>query len=142
MAALKNVVKKTYCEALVKVTANTTADTSTITLATDLLAASEQLITTANGYPATIAPLVNIAGVVWTGAANTEITIVRNSIRIFTLQANAAGFLDFGGQLFPPDSIQNDQNIVVTFTGQGEVWLRLRKVAGYKSTDALSIQNS
>ena len=134
MAIAKTIIKKTYGEALVKVAGP--AGSATISLATDLLSTNSEL---EDGGT----PTVNIAAVTWTGAANAVITITRNSVIVMTLNAGASGFLDFGGQIFPPDPIGNTSDIVVTISGgQAECWIRLRKVSGYKNTDALTTQNS
>ena len=122
MAVVKTVLKNVNQEAVVKVAG--TADAATIDLSTDLVASTQAL----DGNTQT----VNIVGLVWTGAANGIITITRNSVVIATLQANAAGALDFAGQQMIPETIGNTQDIVVTISGaQAECWLRLRKVSGY-----------
>ena len=134
MATVKTIFKKTYGEALVKVAG--TASEETISLATDLLSTNSEL---EDGGT----PTVNIAAVAWTGVPTGVITITRNSIIVMTLNAGASGFLDFGGQIFPPDPIENTSDIVVTISGgQAECWIRLRKVSGYVNTDALTTQNS
>ena len=110
--------------AVVKV-AGADAD-ATIDLKTDLLRSTEVL----DGSE----QRVSIAGVQWTGALDGVITITRSSIVIMTLQANATGSLDMGGQMVIPDSIGALQDIVVTISGaQAECWLRLHKVSGYKT---------
>ena len=77
---------------------------------------------------------VNITGATWTGANNGIITIARGGVTVMTLQANAAGQLDFAGQMMIPDPIANTSDIVVTISGaQAECWLKLRKVSGYKT---------
>jgi hypothetical protein len=125
MAVTKTVLKKTQTEAVVKVAG--TADSATIDLDVDLVAATE-LAGTAGSQ------LVNITSLQWAGASGGTITITRNSVVIATLQANAAGELDFGGQMMVPDTVENDQNIVVTISGaQAECWMRLRKAAGYNT---------
>jgi hypothetical protein len=132
MATVKTIFKKTNGEALVKVAG--TAAAETIALATDLLAVDDVISGT---------PTVNIAAVTWTGVVGGVITITRNSVVVMTLNTGASGFLDFGGQIFPPDAIENTSNIVVTISGgQAECWIRLRKATGYKNTNALSTQNS
>lgn len=78
---------------------------------------------------------VSITGLTWTGAPNGVITIDRNDVVITTLQANASGTIYFDGQSMVPDSVNSTQDITVTFsTAAGELWLKLRKVAGYSST--------
>jgi hypothetical protein len=122
MPVAKTVLKNTNQEAVVKV-AGTDAS-ATIDLSVDLLAASQAL----DGGTQT----VNIAGLVWTGAIGGVITITRNSVVIASLQSNAAGALDFTGQMMIPETIQNTSDIVVTVSGaQAECWIRLRKVGGY-----------
>jgi hypothetical protein len=125
MAIVKTILKKTHQEAVVKVAG--TAAAGTISLASDLLPTGQVL----DGDTQT----VNIVGVTWTGAADGIITITRNSVVVMTLQANAAGALEFNGQMMLPDTIGNTSDLVVTISGaQAECWLRLRKVGGYKST--------
>lgn len=129
MALIKTKRKVTYDEGIFKVQGS--AGSSTISLATDLLGSNEVI----NGTPK-----VTIAGLSWTGTLDSIITITRNSVIIFTLQAGATGFLDFGGQMFPPDNIEDTSDIVVTINNnQGELYIRLRKVAGYKNTDELTL---
>lgn len=82
---------------------------------------------------------VNIVSVCWSGANNGIIEISRNSVIIMTLQANAAGSFEFGGQLMIPDNIENTKDIVITVSGgQAELWMRLRKVSGYKVSTELA----
>lgn len=142
MPVVKTILKLTNTEAIIKIAG--TAAASTVTIATDLLMASnEQLITTGNGYPATIAPRANLAAVVCTGAPNGIAEISRNGVVIYTIQSSTMQMLDLQGDPFIPDSIGNDQNILVTISGaQTEVLIYLKKVAGYKTTDALSTTNS
>lgn len=122
MAVVKTVLKNTNQESIVKVAG--TAAAATITLATDLLASTQAL----EGGTQT----ANIVGVTWTGAAGGIISIARNSVVVMTLQADAAGTLEFGGQSMVPDTIGSTNDIVVTVSGaQAECWLKIRKVGGY-----------
>lgn len=122
MAVVKTVLKNTNQESIVKVAG--TAAAATITLATDLLASTQAL----EGGTQT----ANIVGVTWTGAAGGIISIARNSVVVMTLQADAAGTLEFGGQSMVPDTIGSTSDIVVTVSGaQAECWLKIRKVGGY-----------
>ena len=124
MAVVKTVLKNVNQETVVKVAG--TAAAATIDLSTDIVAASQEI----DGSTQT----VNIIGLVWTGANNGIITVTRNNVVIATLQANAAGALEFGGQAMIPETINNTSDIVVTISGaQSECWLRLRKVSGYKT---------
>ena len=124
MAVAKTVLKNVNQETVVKVAG--TAAAATIDLDVDLLASTQA----ADGSTQT----VNIIGLVWTGATDGIIQVSRNSVVIATLQANAAGSLEFGGQAMIPETINNTSDIVVTISGaQAECWIRLRKVSGYKT---------
>ena len=127
MTVAKTFLKISDSEAVIKIT-GVAADSATITLGTDLLHGTSQVV------DGVIAPTVDITGMAWTGAVNGVIQIVRNSVVITTLQAGAAGYLEFTGQYMTPDTTNNTDDIVVNITGgQSELWLRVRKVAGYKS---------
>lgn len=124
MAVVKTIFKNVAQEAVVKVSG--TDGNATIALATDLLPTGQAL----DGATQTAV----IAGVTWTGAADGIITITRNSVVVMTLQANAAGFLDFSGQDMIPDTIGSTSDLVVAISGaQASCWLRLRKIGGYKN---------
>lgn len=125
MAVVKTILKKTHQEAVVKVAG--TAAAATVDLSADLVASGQTL----DGAVQT----VSVVGVTWTGGADGIITITRNNVVVFTLQANAAGSLYFDGQTMIPDNIEEESDIVVTVSGaQAECWLKLRKVGGYKTT--------
>lgn len=122
MAVTKTILKNTNQETVIKVAG--TAAAETIVLDTDLVASTQ----VAEGDTQT----VNIVGLVWTGATDGIIQISRGGIIITTLQANAAGALEFAGQQMVPDSIANTSDIVVTISGaQAECWIRVRKISGY-----------
>jgi len=122
MAVTKTVIKNTNQESVVKVAG--TAAAATIALATDLLATTQAL----QGGTQT----ATIVGVTWTGAIGGIVTITRNAVVVMTLQADAAGTLDFGGQNMVPDNIGSTSDIVVTISGaQAECWLKIRKTSGY-----------
>lgn len=128
MAVTQTIIKNTDKEAVVKVAG--TAATSTINIAT-LLAANQVL----DGGTQT----VNIIGVSWSGDAAGVININRNAITIMTLLATSSNTLIFDGQTMTPDTVQNTSNIdVVVSGGVGQVWLKLRKVSGYKTTIELA----
>lgn len=123
MAVAKTVLKLTETDAVVKVAG--TDGGATITLATDLLSTTQVV----DG-----SPKVYISGMQWTGAANGVITIARNDVTIATLQANAPNAFEMNGQMMIPDATESLSNIIVTISGaQSELWLRLKKVGGYKS---------
>lgn len=117
----KTILRKTPQKVAVKVEG--TNGSSTITLATDLLHATEVV----DGTPA-----VNILGMHWTGDADGVATITRNSKRIATLSGQASGEILFSDSEFV-ENIENTSDIVITTTGQMEVWLLLRKQDGYSS---------
>jgi hypothetical protein len=124
MAVTKTILKNVAQEAVVKVSG--TDGSATITLAVDLLSPGQAL----NGDTQTAV----IAGVVWTGAPNGVVTITRNSVTIMTLQADAAGFLDFSGQVMISESTNSTSNITVAVSGaEAQCWLRIRKTNGYKT---------
>ena len=125
MPVAKTIMKKTHQEAIVKLAG--TGAAATIDLSADLVAAGQALDGSTQK--------ASITGVTWTGAADGVVTITRNSVVIMTLQANAAGMLEFVGQSMIPDNIEEASDIVVTISGaQAECWLKLRKVSGYKTT--------
>ena len=131
----KTILKKTHQEAIVKIAG--TGVTEVISLTTDLLPATQVL-------GATGSQTVTITGVTWTGNTDGIITIRRGGIGglgatgiVMTLQANAAGQLDFSGQAMIPDTSgsTSSDDIEVAITGaQAECWLKLRKVRGYTTT--------
>ena len=126
MAVTKTVLKASEAEAVVKIT-GVNGDTATISLAEDILAATQE----AGNADQT----VYITGMQWTGVVAGVATITRNNVIVATLNAGASGALDMSGQMMIPDTTQATQDIVVTITGgQTEVWLRLKKVDGYKTT--------
>lgn len=125
MPVVKTVLKKVHQEAVVKVAG--TAAAATIDLSADLVAAGQAL----DGDTQNVV----ITGTVWTGNTDGVITITRGGVTVMTLQANAAGALEFGGQSMIPDTVGATDDIVVTISGaQAECWLKLRKVSGYKTT--------
>lgn len=125
MAVTKTVLKASEAEAVVKVT-GVNADTATITLDTDLLASSQE----ATSGDQT----VYITGMQWTGVVAGVATVKRNNVIVATLNAGASGALEMTGQMMIPDTTNATSDIVVEITGgQTEVWLRLKKVDGYRS---------
>ena len=129
----KTILKKTHQEAIVKIAG--TGVTEVISLTADILPTTQVL-------GATGSQSVSITGITWTGAADGIITISRGNVGasgatgvVMTLQANAAGQLDFSGQAMIPDTLGSTSNIGVAISGaQAECWLKLRKVAGYTTT--------
>jgi hypothetical protein len=100
---------------------------------TTTIALSGPEILHSNQVTAGATQTVDITGFAFTGALDAVITISRNSIVIATCPAASSNFIDLGGQLLIPDSTQHTKDIVVTITGQGELWLRVRKMGGYQT---------
>lgn len=119
----KRILRLTNQEALVKV--DGTVGSVTIDLQTDLKLATEELVGTQR---------VNIVVMQSSGKANSVLSISRNSINLWDLQANAAqaiNLLEIGGA---SDQTENASDIVVTSSGaEGQLLLKLRKVDGYKT---------
>lgn len=130
MAVTITVVSKTYSDVVVKVAG--TAGSATLNLTTDILAVNEAV----NGAT----QKVNIANMFWSGNADCTIAIDRNSVRSYTFQSNTIGSINLTEAGFANDSINNTYPLVFTVTGAGnmELWVRLKKVSGYKNTDQLS----
>ena len=119
----KRILKMTETLAVVKISGTGSSDT--ITLNTDLLSSTMVVDGT---------PRVNIAYVQWnvSSAASDTITITRGGTPVLNLYQNA-GELDLSGNGGYSDDTGNDQPLVVTITGTGNLYLTLRKVSGYKS---------
>lgn len=119
----KRILKQTETLAVVKVSGTGSSDT--ITLNTDLLSSTMVVDGT---------PRVNIVYAQWNispGASDT-IVVTRGGTPVLNLYQNA-GELDLGGNGGYSDDTGNDQPLVVTITGTGNLYLTLRKVSGYKS---------
>lgn len=124
MAVTKTILKNVNQETVIKVAG--TAGAATIDLQTDLVANTQVV----DGATQT----VNIVGLIWTGATDGIVQIARDGTIIATLQANAAGALEFGGQAMIPETVENTKDITVTISGaQAECWIRVKKVGGYKT---------
>jgi len=115
----KTILKLTETLAVIKLVASANT-TETITLA-ELASPTQELIGDLS---------VGITHVQW--ATQTHVTVTRNSTEVLRLYPNTGGF-DFGGYGGCTDYTQEDQSIVVDFTGGGTVLLTLRKASGYKS---------
>lgn len=123
MAVTKTLMKLTERDAVVKVAGS--AGSTTVQLTTELKCDNEFIDGT---------PRVSICGVQWTGSTDSAITIVRNGVKIMTLNCGASGALEMNGQMMIPDDIEADANITVNITGDAaELWMRLRKISGYTS---------
>ena len=124
MALTISVLKQTETLAIVKVYG--TNDSATINLDTDLLSSTMIL-------DPVVARKVPISYVSWyvSGAVGDQVAIVRSAIPILNLYQN--GELDFAGNGGFNETTREGENIVVTITGTGGVYLTLRKAAGYIS---------
>lgn len=130
MAVTITVVSKTYSDVVVKVAG--TAGSATLNLTTDILAVNEAV----NGAT----QKVNIANMFWSGDLDCSMQIARNAVRMYTLQSNTISNVNLTESGFATDPINNTYPLVFTATGTGnmELWVRLKKVSGYKNTDQLS----
>lgn len=119
----KRILKMTETLAVVKIYGTGSSDT--VTLNTDLLSSTMVIDGT---------PRVNIVYAQWNispGGTDT-IVVTRGGTQVLNLYQNA-GELDMGGNGGYSDDTGNDQPLVVTITGTGNLYLTLRKVSGYKS---------
>ena len=134
MAVTKTILKLTNTEAIVKVT-GLAGDTTTISLATDLLLASEALVGSTQK--------VNIASVVCYGIPGGYVTLARDGVTIINLANDGLQMVALQGDPFTPDTINNTNDIVVTVsTSSSQVYIYLKKASGYRSTDYLTSANS
>lgn len=117
----KNILKKTGSKVAVKVHGNNFGET--ITLNSDCLLSSEAIVGT---------PTANIVSIHWAGASGASATISRNSVKVIIVSGDNAGELLFLDTDFT-ESTENTHDLVVTSTGEMQVWIVLRKVAGYSS---------
>mgnify|MGYP006943626367 CR=1 FL=1 len=126
MTLAVTVLKMTESEVVVKVAGNG-GDAVTIDLQTTLLASTQAL----NGDTQT----VTITGVRWQGELQNALTVTRNSVRVLTLPTESADQINFDGQELPPENTGSTYDIVVgqSGTGYAELYLKLKKVSGYKS---------
>ena len=126
MTLAVSVLKMTETEVVVKVAGNG-GDPVTIDLQTTLLASSQAL----NGSTQT----VTITGARWQGESENAFTVTRNNIRVLTLVTDQGDCISFDGQELPPENTASTYDIVVgqAGTGYAELYLKLKKVGGYKS---------
>jgi hypothetical protein len=114
----KTIMKLTETSAIVKISGT---GAETITLNTDLLSTTQTVSGT---------PKVGIGYLTWTTGGN--IVIARNGVTVYTLFTNTGEF-DLSGNGGMLDIIQGTSNLVVTITGDGVIFLTLRKIEGYAS---------
>jgi hypothetical protein len=114
----KTIMKLTETSAIVKISGT---GAETITLNTDLLSTTQTVSGT---------PKVGIGYLTWTTGGN--IVIARNGVTVYTLFTNTGEF-DLSGNGGMLDIIQGTSDLVVTITGDGVIFLTLRKIEGYAS---------
>jgi hypothetical protein len=118
-------LKKTHQEVIVKVwPASGDGETTNNIVLANLAAVGQEVDSEAD-------QVVNIAGVTWLGNPAGIITITRGDTIVMTLPCTGANEMDMTGQDLPPDTVNNTEDIEVTFEGVGQVYLKLRKVSGY-----------
>jgi len=119
------ILKLTHQEAAIKVwPSDTDEEGSNIIALADLVAAGQEVDTDVD-------QVVNIVGIAWMGAPEAVITISRDDETIMSLPCTGASTMDFTGQNMPPDSINNTDDLDITFEGVGQLYIKLRKVSGY-----------
>lgn len=134
MAVVKSILKLTNFEAVIKVAGKGLYkgidDFSTINLRGDMYDPATELLEDGQ--------VVRINNLQWSGDIGTSYTIVRGGNTIVTLTAENGNFIDFN-ELFAPDmnNLTDDitvyiRNAVTGLPAQGELWLKLKKVSGYK----------
>jgi len=129
MAIATTYLKKVHQEAVVKVAGGTGTQTISVT------ASSNNPLTAAGQVLDGTTPTVSIVGVTWSGALGGIITITRGGVVVMTLNADNPGQLDFDGQNMIPDTTGSTSDIAITVaTAESQVWLKLRKVSGWKTT--------
>ena len=120
----KIILTNTESSAGVKISG--TGASETISLNSDLLVANRLVLDGAT-------QIVNIDTITWAGNLNSVIKISRGGADIITLLGEQPNQIVFD-QLGFNESQNNTSNIVVTITGEGYLYLGLRKVSGYKQT--------
>lgn len=128
MAVTKTIIKLSNTEAVIRIS-GVAGDTATIILDSDLLLPLEYL----NNDPIQ----VNIGAVYSSGITGGYASLIRNNVTILNVANKSLNSVDLLGEPFVPDSINNTSNIVVTITGQqSQVYIYLKKVSGFTSTDS------
>ena len=123
----KTTLRLTETKASFKIHTESTLLNETITLATDCLDSNREALAGGSNVPK-----ANIIAMWWAGAPDVIITIKRNNVTIATLHADSPGTFDFEDVHFV-DNIENTSDIVVTTTGTGaaQLYITVRKIAGY-----------
>lgn len=124
-----SVLRKTDTKVSFKVHTESTAINQTIALATDCLDSSREALAGGSNVPR-----ANIIAMWWAGAPDVIITVKRNGVTIATLHADSPGQFDFEDVHFV-DNLENSSDVVITtnIAGAAQLYITMRKVAGYLS---------
>jgi hypothetical protein len=123
MAIQKTILKNDSQRAVVYIVGTAGAGESSTVLLTDL-------INTSNGETSSGALKVNIS-YIWSNSFGDYSTSVHVSRGTSTI-VQFSGTAEYPGQQqLPSLDISNQDNIVVTFNGKGQIALDLRKISGY-----------
>lgn len=123
MATNKRILRLTNQEAVVKIDGD--VGSATIDLDVDLKLPTEEIVGT---------PKVNIMIMQVSGKSGSVLSVARNSVNLWDLQAGSAECIDLLNLGGAADNTENASDIVVTSTGaEGQLLLKLRKVEGYKT---------
>lgn len=110
------------------------ADGDTATIALADLCASTQVVNSDTSF----VPTVNIQGFAFVGDVDATVTVARNSVTIFKTNANAGNSVNLNMDLGVAmvDTQENTSDINITFSGEGYLYLTLKKVTnkGYLDT--------
>lgn len=123
MATNKRILRLTNQEAIVKIDGD--VGSATIDLDVDLKLTTEEIV----GSPA-----VNIVIMQVSGKVGSVLSVARNGVNLWDLQAGSAECIDMLNIGGAADNTFNTSDIVVTSSGaEGQLILKLRKQSGYKT---------
>lgn len=121
--ATKRILRLTNQEALIKVDGS--VGTVTIDLDVDLKLATEEIVGT---------PRANIIAMQVSGKPNSVLSVARNGVNLWDLQAGAGQLIDFQNLGLSSDTTENASDIAVTSSGaEGQLILKVRKIDGFRT---------
>lgn len=121
--ATKRILRLTNQEALIKV--DGTVGSVTIDLDVDLKLATETISGT---------PKVNILAMQVSGKTGAVLSVARNGVNLWDLQANAGQLIDLQNIGLSSDATESTSDIVVTSSGaEGQLILKVRKAEGFRT---------
>lgn len=123
MAITKYIQKNTHLDAVIKVVNEGAGATTTIGLLTDLLKTNETI-------KAGVIPRVNVSSIEASIAPTSKVRLVRGGVTTTLLFSDTESLTNE----FSADNQNNDQDIVVDFSGEGMITIRLLKTVGYQPT--------